>query len=93
MVEPVSVTISIVTPSLFGLAGKFREQDEQRRAEVSRYFADIADARADKMQAILQEIEDNCRVQTTFVGIAWHGSPPFRCRRECSDCSPSHRGL
>ena len=43
MVEPVSVTISIVTPSLFGLAGKFREQDEQRRAEVSRYFADIAD--------------------------------------------------
>src|SRR5262245_1389575 len=48
MVEPVSLTFSIVTSfldlatSLMGLAGKFREQDDKRRAEVSRYFADIA---------------------------------------------------
>src|SRR5262245_57117971 len=49
MVEPVSLTISTVAAfwdlatSLFDLAGKFREQDATRRAEVSRYFADIAD--------------------------------------------------
>src|SRR5262245_21819377 len=58
MVEPVSLTISTVAAfwdlatSLFDLAGKFREQDATRRAEVSRYFADIADC-LDKTAASL----------------------------------------
>src|SRR5262245_10327142 len=62
MVEPVSLTISTVTAfwdlatSLFDLAGKFREQDATRRAEVSRYFADIADC-LDKTAASLAKGE------------------------------------